>query len=166
MPEVCSITLLDQSRYRLSLLAICPTILRAMVGFDEIQQSNAAFALQNHAGMVCVFAGATAGIGLATLTEVVGMVKSSTFYVLGRNAARYQDKIEALRKRGPTNKIVLVETQVALISKIDEACAIIVAAERKVDLVCLSPGGMPFQGATCTSHHMPEPATSFSHSPA
>jgi hypothetical protein len=159
---------LRRAQHRYSLLAIClttPSSLNAMVGLVEIQKSNAKFASQNHAGMVCVFAGATAGIGLATLTEMVDMVKSSTFYVLGRNAARYQDKIEALRKRGPTNRILLVETQVALISKIDEACAMIGAAERKVDLVCVSPGGMPFQGATCTFHHKPEPATPLSHSP-
>lgn len=50
-----------------------------MVGISEIRRSNAAYAAQDHCGLVCVFAGATAGIGAATLKEMMALLRSSTF---------------------------------------------------------------------------------------
>jgi NADP-dependent 3-hydroxy acid dehydrogenase YdfG len=120
-----------------------------MVSITEIQNSNARYLEHGHRGLVCVFAGATAGIGSATLEELVGLLQASTFYVLGRNPSRYQDKLKKLRKIGPTNRIVFIETQVALLAMVDDACEQIRAAEKKVDIICVSPGGMPFQGAVC-----------------
>jgi NADP-dependent 3-hydroxy acid dehydrogenase YdfG len=120
-----------------------------MVDLSEIRKSNAKNATQSRGGVVCVFAGATAGIGFATLSEMVVLLHSSTFYVLGRDPSRYLDKIEGLRKAGPTNKIVFLGIQVELIKEIDEACHCIRAEEEKIDIVCVSPGGMPFQGTVC-----------------
>ncbi|KAF1948162.1 hypothetical protein CC80DRAFT_486539 [Byssothecium circinans] len=121
-----------------------------MVEISDIRKSNAGYAAQDHRGLVCVFAGATAGIGAATLREMVGLLRSSTFYILGRDPHRYQDKLDELERIGPTNDIVFVETQIALISGIDNACNIIRGAAEKVDIICVSPGGMPFQGAVYT----------------
>jgi NADP-dependent 3-hydroxy acid dehydrogenase YdfG len=120
-----------------------------MVQLSEIRKSNADYAAQGHSGLVCVFAGATAGIGAATLREVVGLVRSSTLYVLGRDPRRYQDKLDELKRIGPTNYIVVVEAQISLISGVDKACAFIRKAAEKVDMICVSPGGMPLQGALC-----------------
>ncbi|PSN60127.1 hypothetical protein BS50DRAFT_210335 [Corynespora cassiicola Philippines] len=121
-----------------------------MVAISEIRRSNASYAAQDHHGLVCVFAGATAGIGAATLREMVGLLRSSTFYVLGRKPDRYQHKLDELRTIGPTNDIVFIETQIALISGIDKACNLIRGATEQVDIICVSPGGMPFQGAVYT----------------
>jgi len=122
-----------------------------MVSISEIHKSNASFAARSHHGLVCVFAGATAGIGAATLRELVGLMHSSTFYVFGRTPSRYHDRLDELKKIGLTNEIVFVDTQISLISKIDDACKLIATAEGKVDIIFASPGGMPFQGAICTS---------------
>lgn len=132
----------------------------AMVNISEIRKSNASFAAKNHSGLVCVFAGATAGIGSATLRKMVCLLHSSTFYVLGRDPSRYKVKLDELKDIGPTNKIVFVETQVALISAVDDACKHISAAEKKVDIICVSPGGMPFQGAVCMYHPYPSESSS------
>jgi NADP-dependent 3-hydroxy acid dehydrogenase YdfG len=120
-----------------------------MVKIESIIKSNNEFASQHHTGKVCVFAGATAGIGFGTLRRMVTMLDSSTFYVLGRNETKCADKLDALRNTAPSCKIIFVESQVSLISSIDTAAAKITAAEQKVDYVCVSPGGMPFQGAKC-----------------
>jgi NAD(P)-dependent dehydrogenase (short-subunit alcohol dehydrogenase family) len=120
-----------------------------MVNISEIRKSNANFAAQGHGGLVCVFAGATAGIGSATLKEMIGLLQFSTFYVLGRDPWRYKDTLNELKRLGPTNSIVFVEIQISLISGIDDACKQISAAADKVDIICESPGGMPFQGAVC-----------------
>jgi NADP-dependent 3-hydroxy acid dehydrogenase YdfG len=125
-----------------------------MVEISEIRKSNADYAAQDHRGLVCVFAGATAGIGAATLREMVGLLRSSTFYVLGRDPHRYQDNLDELKSIGPTNDIVFVEAQISLISGVDKACSFIRGASNKVDVICVSPGGMPFQGAVRESCHM------------
>ncbi|KAH8695816.1 hypothetical protein GQ44DRAFT_744502 [Phaeosphaeriaceae sp. PMI808] len=120
-----------------------------MVDISEVRKGNARFAAQAHSGLVCVFAGAAARIGSATLREMVGFLRSSTFYVLGRDPSRYQNRLDELKTIENTNKIIFIETQVALISSIDDAYKQIQAAEKKVDIICLSPGGMSFQGAIC-----------------
>ncbi|PVH95204.1 hypothetical protein DM02DRAFT_691233 [Periconia macrospinosa] len=121
-----------------------------MVAISDIRKSNESYAARDHSGLTCVFAGATAGIGAATLKEMVGLLRSSTFYILGRQPERYKHRLDELKTIGPTNKIVFVETQVALISGIDKACNFIRSDAEKVDLICVSPGGMPFQGAVYT----------------
>lgn len=120
-----------------------------MVGLNEITNSNSRFADEQRTGCVCVFAGATSGIGYGTLRRFVTMLQSSTFYVLGRSEERFAAKLSQLRES--PNKIVFVDCQLSLIRSVDEACASITAAETKVDYLCMSPGGMPFQGATCAS---------------
>lgn len=120
-----------------------------MVGATEIADGNIAYSLEQHSGLVCVFAGATAGIGQATLERLVSMLHSSTFYILGRNKQRHGPWLNQLRATAPSNKFVYIEAQVSLISDIDTACNQIISAERKVDILCMSPGGMPFAGAKC-----------------
>ncbi|KAM7215917.1 hypothetical protein V8F06_008675 [Rhypophila decipiens] len=122
-----------------------------MTKTDVITSSNERFARERHEGLVCVFMGGTSGIGLATLRRLLTMVQSSTFYVLGRNPARYANDIDQLRKLAPTCRIIFIEAEASLISSVDAACDQIKSAEKKVDLVCMSPGGMPFQGAVYTT---------------
>lgn len=122
-----------------------------MVNKSEILSSNEKVAQQHLKSRVAVFMGATTGIGASTLNQMVTMLEDSTFYVLGRNPADIAGRLEQLRatasKRG--NRIIFIETQVSYISNIDNACNQILAAETKVDYLCMSPGGMPFGGATC-----------------
>ncbi|KAL1870723.1 hypothetical protein Daus18300_005043 [Diaporthe australafricana] len=120
-----------------------------MVGATAVAESNDAYAQDQHSGLVCVFAGGTAGIGQATLERLASMLHSSTFYVLGRNKQRHAPWLDQLTATS-SNKFVFIETQVSLISGIDTACNEILSAERKVDILCMSPGGMPFAGAKYT----------------
>ncbi|KAK7697591.1 hypothetical protein SLS64_013410 [Diaporthe eres] len=121
-----------------------------MVGATEIAESNVAYTHEQHSGLVCVFAGATAGIGRATLERLATMLHSSTFYILGRNKERHASWLDQLRATSNNSKFFYVEAQLSLISDIDKACNQIIAAERKVDILCMSPGGMPFAGAKYT----------------
>lgn len=118
-----------------------------MVGVATIVESNLAYAHEQHSSFVCVFVGATAGIGRATLERLATMLHSSTFYILGRNKQRHATWLDQLGAIAPSSKFVYIESQVSLISDIDKACDQILSAERKVDILCMSPGGMPFAGA-------------------
>lgn len=120
-----------------------------MVKIANVIASNARFADACHSGLVCIFAGATMGIGRVTLERLAKTVQSSTFYVLGRSPSRYAEWLDQLRKSAPTSTIHFVETDCSLISDIDAACKRISLFEQKVDIVCLSPKGMPWQGVVC-----------------
>jgi NADP-dependent 3-hydroxy acid dehydrogenase YdfG len=120
-----------------------------MVDITAVRQSNSQYASAERTGLVCVFAGATGGIGHATLQAMATLLKDSTFYILGRGQSRHESKLDHLKNISPSCKFIFIETQVSLISEIDNACKIIASAEEKVDYLCMSPGGMPFQGAVC-----------------
>ncbi|KAI1121358.1 hypothetical protein F5Y10DRAFT_102547 [Nemania abortiva] len=122
-----------------------------MVKASSIIQSNARFARQNIQGVVCVFAGATSGIGARALERMLGMFSSGNFYVLGRSPARFEVQRKTLESfANPACKIIFVEADVSLISDIDSASHFISAAEQKVDYLCMSMGGIPMNGAENT----------------
>lgn len=117
-----------------------------MVKTAEVVAANSRFASEHHEGRVCVFAGATSGIGLGALRRLAKMLYSSTFYILGRSESKFTSELESLRSSAPTCKFVFIEAQVSLIRSIDEASKCIISMDKKIDILCISPGGMPFQG--------------------
>ncbi|KAH9906962.1 hypothetical protein F4778DRAFT_800897 [Xylariomycetidae sp. FL2044] len=125
-----------------------------MVDKEVILASNAAFSIQRRQKHVCVFAGATSGIGYGTLRRMVTMLESSKFYILGRSLSRFTAKLNELRASAPTCDIIFVEADLSLIADIDAACKQIKEAEQRVDYLCMSPGGMPFQGAVYTKENL------------
>jgi hypothetical protein len=78
-----------------------------MPPLTEIHAANARFRSENHTNLVCVFAGATSGIGLSTLQQLATLLSSSTFYILGRDPARFVDKLSQLELNSPSNKFIL-----------------------------------------------------------
>ncbi|KAE8454578.1 hypothetical protein EG329_000201 [Mollisiaceae sp. DMI_Dod_QoI] len=122
-----------------------------MVKTTTISQSNERFASAHHEeGTVCVFAGATSGIGAGTLERMATMLPSPTFYVIGRSAARFASQLEKLQSLNPSCKVVFLEAEVSLLSDVDTACKQITAAEKKVDYLFMSPGMLPFNGPQYT----------------
>ena len=77
------------------------------------------------------------------------MFEESTFYVLGRSAAKFESQRSALQRLSPSNKIVFVQAEVSLVSGVDDACKQIASKETKVDYLCMSAGKVPFEGASC-----------------
>lgn len=84
---------------------ICP---RNMVTSSTIVNSNTRFANERHNRAACVFAGATADTGLATLRKMAIMLHSSTFYILGRSLSRFGSHLEQLKQIGPSNASVSI----------------------------------------------------------
>jgi NAD(P)-dependent dehydrogenase (short-subunit alcohol dehydrogenase family) len=123
--------------------------LKTMVKTTAIRQCNEKFAKENNADLVCVFAGATSGSGAGALEAMVGILHPSTFYIIGRSAAQFASQRKKLEKLNPNCKLEFLEAQVSLLSDVDEVCRQIVAAEKKVDLLFMSPGCIPFGGPRC-----------------
>ena len=120
-----------------------------MVQISTVRERNAQFTKEHHTGLVCVFVGATAGIGAATLERLVQMLDESTFYVLGRSAAKFEGRRAELESLNTSNKIVYIQTEVSLVSGVDDACKQIVEEEKRVDYLYISAGKVPFEGASC-----------------
>ncbi|OBT65010.1 hypothetical protein VE03_05663 [Pseudogymnoascus sp. 23342-1-I1] len=121
-----------------------------MVKSTTIRKCNERFAKENNADLVCVFAGATSGSGAGALEAMVGMLHTSTFYVIGRSAAQFASQRKRLEKLNPSCKLEFLEAQVSLLSDVDGVCKQIAGAEKKVDLLYMSPGCIPFGGPRYT----------------
>lgn len=118
-----------------------------------IKQRNSHFASENHEGRVCVFVGATSGIGASTLEKMLPMLGVSTIYVAGRSETQFESQSAKLESLNENCKIVFLETDVSLLSGIDAACKKISAMEKKVDILYMSAGLVPLNGPECMSSH-------------
>lgn len=122
-----------------------------MVKFSTIIQANERFASDSkrNTGLVCVFAGATSGTGAGTIERMATMVQASTFYVLGRSAARFATQREKLKNLNPSNKIEFLNAEVSLISEVDFVSTQISALEQRVDYLYMSQRCIPLNVPKC-----------------
>ncbi|KAK1534882.1 uncharacterized protein CCOS01_03634 [Colletotrichum costaricense] len=104
------------------------------------------------AGFVAVFAGATNGIGLATLKVLTVSLVSPRFYVIGRSKASFALHIAALRRSNPSVSIHFIETEIALLRNVIAVCENIIRREPHVDLLYMSPGSLAFGGPHLASY--------------
>lgn len=126
-----------------------------MVKIAAVQQRNALYAKEQHeSGLVCVFHGATSGIGASTLEQLADILHEPTFYVLGRSASRFARQRAAIESINPGCKVNFIEIDVSLLANIDNACQQIAAVEKKVDCLYMSAGLIPLNGAQCRCHHL------------
>ncbi|XXG98987.1 hypothetical protein Hte_005320 [Hypoxylon texense] len=123
-----------------------------MVNINAVVQNNQRFSNQHSEDdVIGVFAGATSGIGARTLERMTTMYHAPTFYVLGRSSpSHFASQRKALEALNPTCRIIYIEADVSLISGVDLACQQIIAAETRVDYLCMSMGGLPLTGAQLT----------------
>ncbi|PVH78301.1 hypothetical protein DL98DRAFT_573219 [Cadophora sp. DSE1049] len=126
-----------------------------MVSLTTIRQRNLSFAASHPTGYSCVFAGATSGIGAATLERMFTMLNESTFYIIGRSETRFAAQRVKLENLNPNNTIVFLEGEFSLLADVDAVCERIgVGAEKgsmkRVDLLYMSPGMYPLNGPEYT----------------
>ena len=121
-----------------------------MVKATSIFQQNARFASEQHAGAVCVFAGATSGIGASTLERMVSLLHDPTIYVLGRSAQRFSSQRSNLESLNPRCRIHFLECEFALLAHVDAVSRRVTDAEQKVDYLYMSPGLIPLNGPQCS----------------
>ncbi|KAJ3574804.1 hypothetical protein NPX13_g4244 [Xylaria arbuscula] len=95
-----------------------------------VRASDARFARSSRTGAVCVFAGATSKIGARSLERMLSMCS----------------KLERIRN-APS---CFIEADVSLISAIDKASQVILAAEGHVNYLCMSMGGALVNGVEYT----------------
>ncbi|KAK1491539.1 hypothetical protein CTAM01_10265 [Colletotrichum tamarilloi] len=117
----------------------------------SVLEHNASLSARK-AGFVAVFAGATSGIGLATLKVLTVSLVSPRFYVIGRSKASFALHIAALRRSNPSVSIHFIETEIALLRNVIAVCENIIRREPHVDLLYMSPGSLAFGGPHLASY--------------
>ncbi|PMD32008.1 hypothetical protein L207DRAFT_640332 [Hyaloscypha variabilis F] len=125
-----------------------------MVKIEAIREANLQFASQDESGLICVFAGATSGIGLSTLLRLSTMLHSPTFYIIGRSASAFSPHHSKILSLNPTCKVAFLETEISLLSEVSNVCKTILSKEKKLDILYMSPGCMPLNGAQYTKENL------------
>jgi len=126
-----------------------------MVQLDIVRSHNAAIFQNQHT--VAVFAGATSGLGEATLRSLASshgkQGKGLRFYVVGRKKASFDRVVADCKRLCPAGQFCFIQaTDLALLQDVDKACAEITKQEQenatgepaRVDLLCMSQGDFTF----------------------
>ncbi|KAL9039461.1 MAG: hypothetical protein Q9214_004870, partial [Letrouitia sp. 1 TL-2023] len=119
-----------------------------MVAISVVRKANGTLA-SKPTGLICVFVGATRGIGASTLSESAKHLKSPKIYVLGRSKAKCTRQLAELGTLNPSASIVFLEAEVARLRSVDEACDHIKSLESSLDLLYMSPGVLAMGGPDC-----------------
>ncbi|KXX76788.1 3-keto-steroid reductase [Madurella mycetomatis] len=122
-----------------------------MVKLKQIKEANSSFARERNEDLIFVFAGATSGIGAATLEKLATMVQSARFYIAGRSAARFASQRTKLEYLNPNLAIVFFECDISLFRGVDAFAKAIASIETKVDYLFMSQGKLPLTGSEFTN---------------
>ncbi|GKU19182.1 unnamed protein product [Fusarium langsethiae] len=111
-----------------------------MVSLSDVQQTNALAASKLPAGLVAVFAGATAGIGETALKAFAKHALRLKIYFIGRSQEAGDRLQIELRNINPEGSYVFVKKDMGLLENVDEVCRDIKSRETVLNLLFLSQG--------------------------
>ena len=122
-----------------------------MVAISLVRQSNEQLRnLPSHlSSPTAVFAGATRGIGLATLRQLAIHTVNPTCYIVGRSEAKGQEVVDELKELNGKGKYVFVEGEVSLLEGVDKCCEEIkrlIGDGKGLDILYMSQGYITFGG--------------------
>ncbi|KAI3395363.1 hypothetical protein diail_1419 [Diaporthe ilicicola] len=116
-----------------------------MVALDKVQKSNAQIAAAYPAGLVAVFAGATAGIGETSLREFARHTAKPRIYVVGRSQEAC-DRLQAdLSQVNPDGQYTFIRSDVSLLRNVDDVCKQIRDKESAINVLFMSQGTLNFK---------------------
>ena len=106
-----------------------------MVELEEVQDSNAQITERFPPGMVAVFAGATRGIGKATMLEFAKHMRQPRIYLLARSEDTTQPVLDELHEVNPDGEYYYVEADLSLINMVDAACRRVRENEKAINVL-------------------------------
>lgn len=115
-----------------------------MVALDKVQQSIAQIAKKYPAGLVAVFAGATAGIGETSLREFARHTSKPRIYIVGRSQEACDRLQEDLTKVNPEGQYNFIRSDVSLLRNVDDVCKQIRDKESAINVLFMSQGTLNF----------------------
>jgi NADP-dependent 3-hydroxy acid dehydrogenase YdfG len=118
-----------------------------MVSLPDVLASNAEISSTLPKRLVAVFAGATSGIGEATLKALVKYIVEPRIYLLARNPVSAERVIAECRQLNPGAEYEFIKVDLSSIKETDLACGEVKRREELVNLVVLSAGELRFDRA-------------------
>lgn len=119
-----------------------------MVELEEVHDSNAQITKTFPPGMVAVFAGATSGIGKATMLEFAKHIRQPRIYLLARSEDTAQPVLDELLQVNPDGEYYFIEADLSLINMIDVACRRVRENEKAINVLFMSHGTLDFMSRT------------------
>ena len=114
----------------------------AMVSLEQIRLSNSEVAASLPPNVVAVFAGATAGIGEATLKQFAKNAIKPRIYFIGRSKTSGNRILADLRQLNPEGEYIYLSVDVSVLEEVDRVCLKIKEKETAINLLFLSTGTM------------------------
>ncbi|KAI6760891.1 hypothetical protein HG530_009751 [Fusarium avenaceum] len=111
-----------------------------MVLLSIVQQTNASAASKLPAGLVAVFAGATAGIGETALRAFAKHTVRPKIYYVGRSQEAGDRLQKELREVNSEGSYVFIKKDMSLLKNVDEVCRDIKSKETALNVLFLSQG--------------------------
>ncbi|KAF5694558.1 hypothetical protein FGLOB1_14186 [Fusarium globosum] len=109
-----------------------------MVSLSQVQQTNASAASKLPAGLVAVFAGATAGIGETALKAFAKYTTQPKIYYIGRSQ-EVGDRLKIeLKELNPEGEYVFIKKDMSLLKNVDEVCRDIKSKETVLNVLFLN----------------------------
>ena len=119
-----------------------------MVEIEEVLASNRRIAQKLPPHMVAVFAGATSGIGHATMLALARYAHSPRIYVVCRDEEKGEAMVTLLQETNPNGEYIPVIADLSRMKEVDVACNQICNAEKAVHLLVLSQGTLDMSSKT------------------
>lgn len=117
-----------------------------MVAYSTVLGSNAQIAQHVSKPFVAIFAGATSGIGEATLFTLIKYVPKPRIYLFARNETSAERVIANCRQMNASGEYILVKVDLSSIKETDQACKYVKNNEKLLNLAFLSAGVIRFGG--------------------
>ncbi|KAF1956446.1 hypothetical protein CC80DRAFT_473412 [Byssothecium circinans] len=111
-----------------------------MVSLPIVKASNARIPTELPARLVAVFAGATTGIGEATLKTFVRYAVAPRIYFLARSPSSAERVATECREVNPKAQFEIITADLSSVKETDAACDVIKKKEKAVNLIVLSMG--------------------------
>lgn len=115
-----------------------------MVALDKVQKSNAQLTTTHSAGLVAVFAGATAGIGETSLREFARHTSKPRTYVVGRSQEACERLDVDLKGVNPEGQYIFIRSDVSLLRNVDDVCRQVRDKESAINVLFMSQGTLNF----------------------
>ena len=124
-----------------------------MVSITQVLESNAQIPKRLPPRLVAVFAGATTGIGEATLKAFVKYAVEPRIYLFARSTASAERVAAACKTLNPSAEFDIVKVDLSSVRETDQACAQLKAKEKAVNLVFLSAGEVRLDRSRTSIYH-------------
>lgn len=111
-----------------------------MVSLAEVEASNANASKTLPAGLVAVFAGATSGIGEASLKSFTKHTVRPKIYFIGRSQESGDRILKELKEINADGEYNFIKADMSLLKNVDDVCRDIKKKETAINVLFLSQG--------------------------